>query len=217
MRLQRGQLFAVLSLHSFLRSQRLDDTYPDVGANMDQNGTVQMSNFSDEVIADKAVVAQLEALKSVGFDYKLSRNQLTFYSGDGVIHHCYNKMQIYEFSKQQGLYPARTRALDHSQVEGDSSKDARIAELEATLKHLRERGRLAVAQRDEWERRALAAESMLANGSGKLGDRAKFETLKRFIAKEFHPDHSSTSGFEKLIRTEMFKLIWVKVEEIDRT
>ena len=96
--------------------------------------------------------------------------------------------------------------------------ELRIAELEGMLSDLRERGRLAVALRDQWERRALAAESKLTNSNdAQDGLDKKYEQLRRFLAKEFHPDHTISAGIEKLVRTEIFKMVWAKVEELDRS
>ena len=131
---------------------------------------------------------------------------------------CFNKMQIHAFvkeniSKQRKPPP---EADEPPPLKADASPEARIAELEKTVSRLRERGRLAVAQRDQWEKRALAAEKQLANGGP--GDLSrKYQQLKNALAKEFHPDHSAASGIEKIIRTETFKLIWAKIEEIDRS
>ena len=86
------------------------------------------------------------------------------------------------------------------------------------IQRLRERGKEAVRQREGWERRALAAEAhvaQLANRGAKTnGTDAKFEELRRYLAREFHPDHVVGDGLEKMFRAEVFKKIWPKIEEI---
>ena len=127
----------------------------------------------------------------------------------------HNKMQIYAFVKMHVSGHRNRPEVDEApSPKPGASAEARIVELENTISRLRERGRLAVAQRDHWEQRALAVEQQLANG-GASNSSHKYQQLKNALAKEFHPDHSSASGIEKIIRTETFKLIWAKIEEID--
>jgi len=66
------------------------------------------------------------------------------------------------------------------------------------------------------KKRARAAEQQLANRGGGNSSR-KYQQLRNALAQGFHPDHSSGSSLENIIRTETFKLIWAKVEEIDRS
>ena len=110
--------------------------------------------------------------------------------------------------------------------------DGRVAELEATLAHLRKRGKRAVAERDiaiaereRWQKRALQAERNLVQAQAEAqakdsapstGTGKKYDQHKRFIAREFHPDLSSRAGADTLSRTEMFTILWTKVEEIDK-
>src|SRR6266568_266263 len=71
------------------------------------------------------------------------------------------------------------------------------AQLEAELRRLRERLALAEQQRQEWEARARAAEA------GAPVSEVRFDRLRRFLAREFHPDQASAEGFERTIRAEV--------------
>jgi len=42
-----------------------------------------------------------------------------------------------------------------------------------------------------------------------------YASLKRFLAKRFHPDFAPGQGIEKLVRNEIFKEIWNEVERLD--
>jgi hypothetical protein len=82
----------------------------------------------------------------------------------------------------------------------------------------------AAQKRDAWERRALAAETQLTAVTTTLNDvrgavvtDRKFDALRRFLAREFHPDYSTGDGVNKTIKAEIFKRIWPVVEEIDRS
>jgi hypothetical protein len=79
-------------------------------------------------------------------------------------------------------------------------------------------------QRETWKVRALMAEAQLleatANtsnngGSQKVSD-LRYASLKRYLAKRFHPDYSPGEGIEKIIRNEIFKEIWNEVGRLDQ-
>jgi hypothetical protein len=43
----------------------------------------------------------------------------------------------------------------------------------------------------------------------------RYPTLKRYLAKQFHPDYAPGHGIEKVVRTEIFKEIWSEIERLD--
>jgi hypothetical protein len=45
----------------------------------------------------------------------------------------------------------------------------------------------------------------------------RFDRLKRLIAREFHPDQGAATGIEKQIRAEIFKTVWPRIEDIERS
>jgi hypothetical protein len=70
------------------------------------------------------------------------------------------------------------------------------------------------------ERRALSAEAKLAEGAhvnnnGHGADR--YSALKRYLAKQYHPDHAPGHGIERMVRSEIFKEIWGEIERLDQT
>jgi hypothetical protein len=78
-------------------------------------------------------------------------------------------------------------------------------------------------QREGWKVRALMAEAQLLeatsrtnnNGSGQNAGDARYASLKRFLAKQFHPDYAPGQGIEKIVRNEIFKEIWNEIERLD--
>jgi hypothetical protein len=74
-------------------------------------------------------------------------------------------------------------------------------------------------QRESWKVRALMAESHLleatVNGASKKVADLRYASLKRYLAKQFHPDHSPGEGIEKIVRNEIFKEIWNEVDRLD--
>jgi hypothetical protein len=78
-------------------------------------------------------------------------------------------------------------------------------------------------QRETWKMRALMAEAQLLEataktnnngGSEKVSD-LRYASLKRYLAKRFHPDYAPGEGIEKIVRNEIFKEIWSEVERLD--
>jgi hypothetical protein len=79
-------------------------------------------------------------------------------------------------------------------------------------------------QRESWKVRALMAEAQLLEATAKtsnngrrhnVGD-VRYASLKRFLAKQFHPDYAPGQGIEKIVRNEIFKEIWNEIERLDQ-
>src|SRR5262245_3486710 len=78
-------------------------------------------------------------------------------------------------------------------------------------------------QRESWKVRALMAEAQLLetttrtsnNGRNPHSSDVRYISLKRYLAKQFHPDHAPGQGVEKAVRNEIFKEIWSEIERLD--
>lgn len=89
---------------------------------------------------------------------------------------------------------------------------------------LRARSDTLEQQRESWKVRALMAEAQLLEATAKVGSEVRaqnvsdvrYGSLKRFLAKRFHPDYAGAQGIEKIVRSEIFKEIWSEVERLDR-
>src|SRR5438874_12036699 len=59
------------------------------------------------------------------------------------------------------------------------------------------------------EAQLLQATAKTSNpgGSQKVSD-LRYASLKRYLAKRFHPDYAPGEGIEKIVRNEIFKEIW---------
>lgn len=44
----------------------------------------------------------------------------------------------------------------------------------------------------------------------------RYASLKRYLAKQFHPDFAPGEGLEKIVRNETFKEIWNEIERLDQ-
>lgn len=89
----------------------------------------------------------------------------------------------------------------------DSDEDLDIARLKQLCQAL-------TIERDAWKARAQIREESAVSEPADSGE--KYRALKKFIAREFHPDHVRADGIERLVRTEVFKTIWAHIEDIER-
>jgi len=101
---------------------------------------------------------------------------------------------------------------------------ARNQQMVREIERLRERLSTSDKQRESWKVRALMAEAQLLEataktsnngGSQKVSD-LRYASLKRYLAKRFHPDYAPGEGIEKIVRNEIFKEIWNEVERLDQ-
>jgi hypothetical protein len=96
--------------------------------------------------------------------------------------------------------------------------------MESQIERLRVLLTAAHQQRESWKVRALIAETQLLeattrtsnNGSGQHVSDIRYASLKRYLAKQFHPDYAPGQGIEKIVRNEIFKEIWGEIERLDR-
>src|SRR5258708_23794782 len=67
------------------------------------------------------------------------------------------------------------------------------------------------------EAQLLEATAKTSNngGSQKVSD-LRYASLKRYLAKRFHPDYAPGEGIEKIVRNEIFKEIWNEIERLDQ-
>jgi hypothetical protein len=79
-------------------------------------------------------------------------------------------------------------------------------------------------QRESWKVRALVAESELLKATAKTSNNGgcqnvsdvRYASLKRYLAKQFHPDYAPGQGIEKIVRNEIFKQIWNEIDRLDQ-
>ena len=79
-------------------------------------------------------------------------------------------------------------------------------------------------QRESWKVRALMAEAELLEATAKTSNNGgcqnvsdlKYASLKRYLAKRFHPDCGPGQGIEKIVRNEIFKEIWNEIDRLDQ-
>ena len=90
------------------------------------------------------------------------------------------------------------------------------------IERLRVRSTAIEEQRESWKVRALMAEAELLEATAKTSNDAgcqnvsdlRYASLKRYLAKRFHPDYAPGQGIEKIVRNEIFKEIWNEVDRL---
>ena len=92
------------------------------------------------------------------------------------------------------------------------------------IERLRVLSTTIVQQRDSWKVRALMAETQLLEATAKTSNNGgrqnvsdvRYASLKRYLAKRFHPDYAPGQGIEKIVRNEIFKEIWNEIDRLDQ-
>src|SRR5258707_10918744 len=88
---------------------------------------------------------------------------------------------------------------------------ARNQQMMREIERLRVRSSTSDQQRESWKVRALMAEAQLLeatakasnNGGGQNVSDLRYASLKRYLAKRFHPDYAPGQGIEKIVRNEI--------------
>src|SRR5262245_11071260 len=96
------------------------------------------------------------------------------------------------------------------------------------MRHENERLRVLLRevhqQRESWKVRALTAEAELLEATARISNSGgrqnvtelRYASLKRYLAKRFHPDYAPGQGIEKIVRNEIFKEIWNEIDRLDQ-
>ena len=92
------------------------------------------------------------------------------------------------------------------------------------IERLRVRAITSDQQRESWKVRGLMAEAQLLEATAKPSNKGasqnvsdlRYSSLKRYLAKRFHPDYGPGQGIEKMVRNEIFKEIWNEIERLDQ-
>ena len=79
-------------------------------------------------------------------------------------------------------------------------------------------------QRESWKVRAMMAEARLLEATAQTSNNGgcqnvsdvRYASLKRYLAKRFHPENAPGQGIEKIVRNEIFKEIWSEIDRLDR-
>ena len=111
---------------------------------------------------------------------------------------------------------AAAQALDEKR-----QLEARCAALEVELARVGAVAADTAKQRDLYQLSAMAAEDRLRAMQAALdgpaeerGADKKFHQLRRFLARELHPDLSGEDVGERALREVLFKRVWAKIEQL---
>jgi Arc/MetJ-type ribon-helix-helix transcriptional regulator len=153
---------------------------------------------------------------------------MLIYGADGsVCAYCYSADDVIAFARRQSpLRGAGSHVAPAVEDPGPMPPNV-IRDLEETIRYLRQRWHQTIAERDEWENRARAAEQEVETlrttaagrdaGSGEAMDAdAKFTALRRFLARELHPDASPVSEEVRLLKSDLFKVVWAEIARLDK-
>jgi hypothetical protein len=111
-----------------------------------------------------------------------------------------------------------TTASGHAVARSDANPDGDIERLRTILANAEE----CIAQRDALVRQQAATIEELRDALAEVwrspeansADYDRFKRLRTLIVKELHPDNAPEDSADWAARTELFKVIWPKVEAI---
>ncbi len=105
--------------------------------------------------------------------------------------------------------------------DGRRGLEARCAALERELARISGAAAEAATQRDLYRMSAAAAEQRLLALQAEVdaaaaagGSDRRFEQLRRFLARELHPDLAGENASERAWREAIFKRVWAKIEHL---
>ena len=107
-----------------------------------------------------------------------------------------------------------------AEISSDTKPDS-VQSLQSEVETLWKLGEEVASERDAWMQRALNAEEKIkvlqetSNLADQDGD-SNFLAIKKAFARLFHPDINKSTGYERAIRTEVFKEFWPEIERIER-
>ena len=99
--------------------------------------------------------------------------------------------------------------------------EQQLSALQQEMARLRANLAEAAKQRDMYQMTATAAEEKLrvlqadqdSPGAPRGADK-RFDQLRRFLARELHPDLSGEDAAERALRETIFKRVWAKIEQL---
>ena len=184
--------------------------------------TPERTPFEQQLAEDGRVLSSLSWLRQSGFTADVADERMVIRGAGGVVcAYCYTADEVVAFARRQS--PARGAGMAGPVADPARPSGARVRDLEETIRYLRERWHVAIAERDEWERRARAAEHEAeslravpgAGAANKDGD-PKYAALRRFLARELHPDAAPAAEATRAAKSDLFKLVWAEIARLDK-
>ncbi len=184
------------------------------------------SLFEKELADDGRILSSLSWLRQSGFTTRVADERMVIYAANGTIcAYCYSADEVVAFARRQS--PMRGAGPAAAADREAPASAIRIRDLEETIRYLRERWHTTVAERDEWERRARVAEHetetlRAAAATPALGVAAtrdgdpKYAALRRFLARELHPDSTPATDIVRAAKSDLFKLVWAEIAKLDK-
>jgi hypothetical protein len=153
---------------------------------------------------DPAVLAALQKIEACGLSLKRMPSSVKIFAQNGMLLiDLSSKAQILHFVRELGDAPPQSPP--------DDGVLRIIDDLQTDLAIEREQHKILQSRLATLEQQLQSALTVNA------AETRRYVRLKTIIAKEFHPDHFRGPAAEKSYRTEVFKLIWARIEDIDRS
>lgn len=199
--------------------------------------------WTARILRDAALVQAIETLKESG--YRFNNGESTFYVMEPAKQYAekFSNERLFVTYLQEKYRKLHGADRDRSN-RGKAPKDARdevgnprqeanqqgghtaerIAVLERQIGEFQSALASALRDVEQWKAKAGRAEARIRDleeeraareCSGSIGGEDRYRKLRSLLAREFHPDYNKSEGIEKIIRTEIFKEIWPKIQSIE--
>jgi len=174
-----------------------------------------MTPFATQACHDPEIKQALKNIEAWGLSPRFTKSSLSIYAQNGLLLiELHTKPQILFFAQEMG----DISRPDSPGAAPDEPACATIARLESNLATERALRLKLTDERDALKNRLATLEQHLKSRSQPPSPAdARYTKLKNFLAKEFHPDYTRASEQDRRFRSDLFKILWAKVEEIDKT
>jgi len=166
-----------------------------------------MHTFANQASRDPEILEALRNIEAWGLSPRFNKTSVSIFAQNGMLLiELRNKRQILFFANEMGDI---SRPDPSGPVPIEPACSA-IARLESELASERALRLKITDDRDALERRLRERRSTTASDE-------RYAKLKKFLAKEFHPDYCLGTELERKFRSDFFKIMWSKVEELDKS
>ena len=166
-----------------------------------------MNTFVNQASRDPEILEALRNIEAWGLSPRFNKTSIAIFAQNGLLLiELRNKPQILFFAKEMGII-SKPDPSDPVPIEPTCTT---IARLESELASERALRLKISADRDTLERRLKERRSTTASDE-------RYAKLNKFLAKELHPDYCLGTELERKFRSDFFKIMWSKIEEIDKS
>jgi len=174
-----------------------------------------MDSFANQASRDPDIKEALRTIEAWGLSPRFNKTSVSVFAQNGMLLiELHNKTQILFFAQEMG----HISKPDTAGAPPDEPACSAIARLESELATERASRLKTARDADNLRQRVAELQAQLKNRQPAPPPWEKrFAKLKTFLARELHPDYFQGTGPEQKYRTELFKILWSRLEDIEKS